>query len=154
MGIEAELERRIQVLEDIEAIRKLKARYWNSVDAKQWENLAECYAEDVVFESPFLGKMEGRDYIVKVLKRAMRNIKTAHQGHNPEIEIRDETAAWGKWALNDCVETPDNKILKGYGHYEEDYIKENGFWKIKKSILTYVFRESSSESLKTLPDKL
>lgn len=150
MAITADLQRRIQVLEDIEAIKKLKAKYWNSVDTKQWEGLTECYTADVIFECPLLGRVEGRDFIVKVLKRSMKNVKTAHQGHNPEIEIISETTARGKWALNDHVEMPDNQFFKGYGHYEDDYVKENGFWKIKKSILTYAFQESSNEALKSV----
>jgi ketosteroid isomerase-like protein len=62
----SDLERRIQTLEDTEEIKKLKARYWYYVDNKQWDNLADCYVEDVVFESPQLGKMEGRDFIARV----------------------------------------------------------------------------------------
>lgn len=143
MNTISDLERKIQVLEDIEAIKKLKAKYWNSVDTKQWDNLADCYTEDVVFDSPHLGRMEGRDFIVKVLKRAMKNVKTAHQGHNPEIEIIDNITAKGRWALNDRVEMANNKYFKGYGHYEEDYIKENGAWRINNSKLTYIFQENS-----------
>ena len=138
-----DIERKIQTLEDIESIKRLKARYWNSVDNKQWENLADCLTTDIIFESPQLGVMEGRDYIVKVLKRATRTVKTAHHGHNPEIEIVDENTARGRWALNDRVETAYNKSQKGYGHYEEDYVKEDGSWKIKRSKLTYIFQEGS-----------
>ena len=142
----SDLERKIQILEDIEAIKKLKARYWNSVDTQQWDNLADCYAEDVIFESPHLGRVEGRDFIVKVLKRAMKNVKTAHQGHNPEIDITAETTATGRWALNDRVEMADRKIFQGCGHYEEDYIKQAGRWKIKRSRLTYIFQENFPNS--------
>lgn len=141
----SELERRIQVLEDIEAIKRLKAKYWNSVDNKQWETLAECYAEDMAFDDAHFGRMEGRDYIVKVLKRAMRNIKTSHQGHNPEIEIISDTTAKGRWALNDRVETPDGKYMKGYGIYEDEYKKIKGHWQIKSSKLTYMFQENSPD---------
>jgi hypothetical protein len=143
MSIESDLERRVRVLEDIEAIKRLKARYWNSVDNQQWDNLAACYAEDVVFESPWLGRMEGSGHIVRVLKRAMKNIRTAHQGHNPDIEIQSDTSARGRWALNDRVEMPDNKCLQGYGHYEDEYIKENGAWKIKSSVYTYLLQKNS-----------
>jgi hypothetical protein len=149
MNIEAGLESRIRTLEDIEAIKRLKAKYWNSVDTKQWENLAECFAVDAVFASPFLGEMTGRDHILRVLKRAMKNVKTSHQGHNPEIEIIDRTTARGRWALNDHVEMPGSLSMAGYGHYEEDYINENGAWKIKRSKLTYIFQEGSPEVLKS-----
>jgi len=139
-----ELERKIQEYHDIEAIKKLKARYWRSVDTQQWDVLADCLAADIIFESPFFDCMEGRTYVVKVLKRAMRNVRTFHQGHNPEIEITDGSSANGKWALNDCVETADKQFSKGYGRYDDEYVKDGGAWKIKKSVLTYVFQEKST----------
>ena len=139
MTAESDLERRIRILEDIEAIKKLKAKYWASVDSHNWEALAECMTEDLVFENPFFGKMEGRDFVVKVLKRSMRNVKTCHQGHNPDIEITGEATATGKWSLNDRVEGPDRTISTGYGIYQDEYVKKNGTWKIKTSILNYIF---------------
>jgi hypothetical protein len=143
MNPESDLERRVQVLEDIESIKRLKAKYWNSVDNKQWEALSECLSDDYQFESPHLGAMEGRSFIVKVLKRAMKDIKTVHQGHNPEIDIDSPASARGRWALNDRVETPDGGFFSGYGHYEDEYVKENGSWKIKKSKYAYVVEQSS-----------
>ncbi|MBN1190798.1 MAG: nuclear transport factor 2 family protein [Dehalococcoidales bacterium] len=142
MNSEPDLQRRIQILEDIEAIKRLKARYWNSVDNKQWEELAGCLAEDFIFDSPHLGRMEGRDHIVKVLKRAMKYVTTAHQGHNPEIDIIDDSTARGRWALNDRVETADQGSLSGYGHYEESYVKQDGVWKIKQSKYSYTFQNA------------
>jgi len=139
-----ELERKVQELQDIEEIIKLKARYWRSVDTQQWDILAECFTENIIFESPFFDCMEGKTYVVKVLKRAMTNVKTFHQGHNPEIEITDRSSARGRWALNDCVETGDRQFSKGYGRYEDEYVKDGGAWKIKKSVLTYVFQEKST----------
>jgi hypothetical protein len=143
MSPESDLEQRIQVLEDIELIKRLKAKYWNSVDNKQWEALADCLTEDFQFDSPQLGAMEGRDFIVKVLKRAMKNVTTVHQGHNPEIDIDGPATARGRWALNDRVESPDRGFFSGYGHYVDEYFKENGGWKIKKSKYTYLIEQTS-----------
>ena len=137
-----DLEVRLQNLEDIEAIKTLKAKYWNSIDSKQWDSLSECYAEDVVFDDAHFGRLEGRDYIVKVLKRAMKNIRTSHHGHNPEIEIITNTSARGRWAMNDCIEIPDQRTMQGYSFYQDEYIKVNGFWKIKKSKLTYLIQRN------------
>jgi len=38
-----DLTRRIQHLEDIEAIKQLKYRYWRHLDLKQWDELAELF---------------------------------------------------------------------------------------------------------------
>jgi hypothetical protein len=57
-----QIERRSQVLEDAEAIRNLKARYAavcdNQYDA---DGIASLFTEDAVWESPALGRFEGRD---------------------------------------------------------------------------------------------
>src|SRR5690242_21623549 len=54
------IERRLQVLEDAEAIRNLKARYAalcdNQYDA---DGIASLFTEDAVWESPALGRFEG-----------------------------------------------------------------------------------------------
>jgi ketosteroid isomerase-like protein len=59
-----QIERRLQVLEDAEAIRNLKARYAalcdNQYDA---DGIASLFTEDAVWESPALGRFEGRDTI-------------------------------------------------------------------------------------------
>ena len=56
--------RRLQVLEDAEAIRHLKARYAalcdNQYDA---DGIASLFSEGAVWESPALGCFEGRDAI-------------------------------------------------------------------------------------------
>ena len=52
------IERRLQLLEDAEAIRNLKARYAalcdNQYDA---EGIANLFTEDAVWESPRLGRL-------------------------------------------------------------------------------------------------
>src|SRR5258707_13496753 len=58
------IERQLQVLEDAEAIRNLKARYAalcdNQYDA---DGIASLFTEDAVWESPALGRFERREAI-------------------------------------------------------------------------------------------
>jgi hypothetical protein len=53
----------------------------------------------------------------------------------PEIELTSETTATGTWSMFDYVQMPE-LTLKGYGHYEEEYLKEDGKWRIKNLLLT------------------
>ena len=133
---------KIQVLEDIEAIKRMKARYWYCVDNRDWEGLAECYAEDADFECPMTGRLQGRKFIVRFLQRVMKDVKTVHQGHSPEIEIIDAASARGRWGLNDYVRTAEKGSFRGYGYYEDEYVKTGGAWQIRKSRLTYIIREN------------
>jgi ketosteroid isomerase-like protein len=58
------LERRLQALEDAEAIRNLKARYAALCDAQyDADGIAMLFTEDVLWESPGLGRFEGREAI-------------------------------------------------------------------------------------------
>ena len=58
-----------------------------------------------------------------------------HYGHMPEIEVTSPTTAKGIWAMTDYLRLP-NCIYKGYGHYEETYVKEKDGWKMKTILLT------------------
>ena len=56
---EKELEKRIAQLEDIEAIRQLKARYCLYVDQRNEDAWVSLFTEDVVWESDKFGIHEG-----------------------------------------------------------------------------------------------
>ena len=58
------IERRLQALEDSEAIRNLKARYAALCDRQyDAEGIAALFTADAVGESPGLGRFEGREAI-------------------------------------------------------------------------------------------
>jgi hypothetical protein len=60
----AQLEQRVQVLEDVNAIRHLKARYAASCDDQyNPDGLAALFTEDAVWESQGLGRFEGWEAI-------------------------------------------------------------------------------------------
>ena len=60
----AELEKRVRAVEDVEAIRNLKARYAAYCDDNyNADKIAELFVEDAVWESGTLGKFKGREAI-------------------------------------------------------------------------------------------
>jgi ketosteroid isomerase-like protein len=62
------LEERVRVLEDIEAIRKLKARYCAACDDNHnAETLGTLFAEDASWEATNMGRADGRPAIQKML---------------------------------------------------------------------------------------
>ena len=133
-----ELEARVRALEDIEAIRALKARYWRFVDGKRWDDLADCFTDDVVLEvEPTASypamRVEGRGKLIRHLEKTLGSAITVHQGHNAEIEITGSDTARGIWPLYDRI--PD-MAFEGWGHYEEEYLREGGRWWIKRTRLT------------------
>jgi hypothetical protein len=126
---------------DVEAIKRLKARYFRLMDTKRWEEWALVFAKDAVMEVPEANMVNyGRDEIVQRVSSALQHARTAHHGHMPEIELTGPDTARGTWAMFDCVEWPRSESgarvgLQGYGHYHEEYVREDGEWRIARTRL-------------------
>ncbi|MBW2713236.1 MAG: nuclear transport factor 2 family protein [Deltaproteobacteria bacterium] len=144
-------------LEEIEAIKQLKYRYFRFLDSKMWEELGECFTEDAV--SAYSGgrwSFEGRAAIMEFLSTALssENIVSMHQGHHPEIKILDSEHAEGIWYLEDYVITvggsaPElgaDTILHGAGFYHDEYVKVDGEWKFKHTGYERTFEEHQDRS--------
>lgn len=125
-------------MDDIEAIKQLKARYFRTLDTKDWDGYRSVFTEDVVMDTSASGGgvIEGIDAFLAFLQEALADAVTVHQGHMPEIEITSETTATGVWALHDIIIWPTGMRLDGYGHYHETYEKGADGWRIKTSTLT------------------
>jgi hypothetical protein len=125
-------------VDDVEAIKQLKARYFRLMDTKDWVGMRKVFVEDVYIDTTDSGGrvVEGADDFMAGLKEILADVVTVHHGHMPEIELTSETTAKGIWALQDLLWWPDGSELYGYGHYHEEYEKVDGRWRIKKMTLT------------------
>jgi hypothetical protein len=125
-----------------EQIKQLKARYFRFVDTQDWDALSDVFTKDAVLQwGPEEGQvMEGRDAILAGLTANLEGAVTCHHGHMPEIELIDEDHARGIWSMTDRVDHPDF-LLIGYGHYHEEYLREEGCWRIQRLRLTRLHEE-------------
>ena len=124
--------------DEIEAIRRLKARYFRLMDTKDWDGMREVFTDDVVIDTSEAGGQvaRGADEFMAFLREALGDAVTVHHGHMPEIDLTSDTTATGIWALNDIIIWSSGMRLDGYGHYHETYEKSDGEWRIKSSKLT------------------
>ena len=124
--------------EDIEAIKRLKARYFSCLDTKDWAGLRALFTDDLVADSTEAGGrvIDGADAFIAFLQEVLAGATTVHQGHMPEIELTSPTTATGIWALHDIVIWPTGLRLDGHGHYHETYAKTDAGWRISTSRLT------------------
>jgi uncharacterized protein (TIGR02246 family) len=125
-------------VDDIEAIRQLKARYFRTMDTKDWAGMRRVFADGVVMDTTSSGGgvISGADEFLAFLEPTLRDVVTVHHGHMPEIELRSATTATGIWSMEDMLRWPDGSEMHGYGHYHETYAKVDGEWRIATSTLT------------------
>jgi uncharacterized protein (TIGR02246 family) len=125
-------------VDDIEAIRQLKARYFRTLDTRDWARYRRVFTDDVVVDTTGSGGecITGADAFLQYLGTALEGATTVHQGHMPEITLTSETTAAGVWALHDIVIWPNGVRLEGFGHYHETYVKQDDDWLIASSRLT------------------
>jgi uncharacterized protein (TIGR02246 family) len=137
-----------QLLE-LEAIKRLKARYFRCMDTKDWDAWAQVFTEDATLEFDLavstLGRpgnpaprLAGRDAIVRQVSRDLATTETVHHGHMPEIELLSDTQARGIWAMEDIVDYGGHNVIRGFGHYHETYAKRDGQWRISSVHLTRI----------------
>ena len=134
------LNARIQKLEDIEAIKCLKARYFRVSDAKDPEGMRSCYADDATVDFDTMGQFDA-DGIVSLFRDmgCVDQVVDMHRGANPEIVIDESTngsntAASGTWAMTYfTLNTQEQLFFQLGGFYEDQYIKRDNQWKILSS---------------------
>ncbi len=136
----------IESLCSIEEIKQLKSRYFLFLDTKQWVKWRAIFTDDAIFEGTAKLYRNADEFVAATSKR-LAPAKTIHQGHMPEIRLLEPGRARGIWAMYDWVEfpTPDadglfagQRGFVGYGHYQEEYRKEDDVWKIAHLRLTRI----------------
>ncbi len=141
----------------IEEIRRLKARYFRTMDTKDWEGFAAVFAPDATMDmsgevrdrshdrdgdrdgDPDAGVTRGNEAIAAFVRAAVDNVTTVHHGHMAEIEVTSPTTAAGVWAMEDVLRWPEGapiRSLHGFGHYHETYVNLDGAWLIATIVLT------------------
>jgi hypothetical protein len=126
-------------LAEIEAIKQLKARYFRLLDTKQWDAWRELFSGD--FEADVDGggvhptvHFASPEEMVASNRELLAEAVTVHHGHMPEIALTGPDTATGVWAMMDIVTLGAG--FRGYGHYHEEYVKQDGRWRIRRLRLT------------------
>lgn len=143
------LAQRIQALEDLEAIKRLKYRYWRCLDLKLWDELAGCFAADATVDyGSGRYRFEGVDAIMQFLRESLGRESGklgCHHGHHPEIDLTGETTARGTWALDNYLfNAAEKRGVRIAAYYHDEYVKVGGKWSIRHTGYTTVFHEEWS----------
>jgi hypothetical protein len=138
----AELEQRLTRLEDIEAIKQLKARYLNACDRQDPEAVRVCFAKgEVIIDMSYFGRCENRDEFVDgilVRRGCHEYVLDMHHCANPEIELLDAANATGVWCLDyRNINTQDETVTLMSALYHDRYSKIDGDGKVSGSRTEY-----------------
>jgi uncharacterized protein (TIGR02246 family) len=124
------LERRLQALEDAEAIRNLKARYAALCDDNYNANgIAALFTEDAVWDSPGLGRFEGRDAIRDFFRGAGGIFSFAiHYSLNGQIQVDGDTAHAQWYLFMPCTLADGNRAMWRASVEHEHYRRVDDAW--------------------------
>lgn len=152
-----DLSARLQALEDIEAIRQLKARYLFCCDRKDAAGMRACFMDGKVeIDYGIVGRFDSADALVKVFVEVGCHdyMVEMHHGVNPQIERISGQLARGTWGLHYfLINTRDRTMTQLAGYYEDEYANTAGGWKIAKTkfVATSTFvLDTGSEAAKAV----
>ena len=141
-----ELRKKVQRLEDVDAIKKLQRAYGYYLEHWMAEDIIDCFADGPdcslkVAAGYYQGKESLRDFFHHGKKDVVMEYATNGEFLHQVMQLAgvvdvdpDGLRAWGRWygfGVN-AFPVKDNKINPGWmnGVYEVEYIKQNGTWKL------------------------
>ncbi|MCY1371856.1 Bile acid 7-alpha dehydratase [compost metagenome] len=144
----------LQQLLAIEAIKRLKARYFHCMDFKDWDGLRDVFSAEAVFD--VRGALEvaipnsvytdpplhGIDNIVAYIRQGLTPLVSVHYGHMPHITLLTADTAEGIWSLEDWLYSAAG-TFHGQGHYHERYVQTDQGWRIQQLRLTRLHVQSN-----------
>lgn len=125
----------LQVLLDIEAIKRVKHAYFRCIDTGNFEELATLFHPEVTVHfrgGTYEWKLTGRDEYVSSVSESFHTRSVGHHnGHHPEINILSATEATGVWYLADDMWILNHAAYTtGTAIYWDRYEKVDGRWLI------------------------
>jgi hypothetical protein len=135
----------------IEDIGRTKAEYFRCIDEQDWDGLVNVFTPDAETDmrdavepyNPDLLSNDPKEF-AKNNAFVLKDVKTAHFGYMPRIDILSEDEAAGVWSMEDWLWVPEgNPVMPagrmhGWGHYHDRYKRIDGRWLISGTRLTRV----------------
>ena len=140
MNSDQELIRRVERLEDIEAIRRVMWEYGLAADDRREcrvnvERTMALFAPAGVWDNSRFGRIEGREAVRDYLSKAPARIEwSLHYLIDTQIEVSiDRRTARGRWYLLESArmvnpKTGRNEMVWITGVYDNEFLREDGRW--------------------------
>jgi hypothetical protein len=136
----SKLEQRKSRIEDVKHIKRLQRAYGYYVDEALWDEVADLFATngtiEIGLDGIYVGKERVREYLYALnggkagLSEGQLN---EHFQLMPVVTVApDGTTAKARWRALILVGRLGESAIWGEGPYENEYVKEDGVWKLKK----------------------
>jgi hypothetical protein len=135
----AALEQRKGLVEDANAIERLQAAYGYYIDRGLWDEASDLFADEgtleIALDGIYVGKARVREYLY-ALGDGRRGLADGQLGEHlqvmPVISVApDGLTAKARWRAIVLLGELGGDAFWGEGPYENEYVKEQGVWKIK-----------------------
>jgi hypothetical protein len=132
----AQIAHQIQNSQDVFAINNLQDAYGYYVDKTKWDEVTDLFTDDGSVEIGLRGVYEGKER-VRAYMHHLGDLKYGtlfnHSQLQPIVTVDpDGLHARGRFRAYMQVGTLEKRAQWGDAIYENEYVKENGVWKIKK----------------------
>jgi hypothetical protein len=140
-----QLQKRLQLLEDKDALATLLNRYCNTADAKNWEGYANTYIDEgavMTFES--WGDVVGKEKITKAASAEQVFEGLQHTMTNMEFQVDGSDKASGTAYLWFCAtpETANPEINYAFGGpYRFEFARTSKGWRISHMWLRKIWAQ-------------
>jgi hypothetical protein len=135
----AALEQRKTRIEDVNALERLQAAYGYYVDRALWDEAANLFADDgtieIALDGVYVGRERVREYLYALGSGAQGlpdGRLSEHLQVMPVITLAlDGLSAKARWRAITLSGELGGDAFWGEGPYENEYVKDDGVWKIK-----------------------
>ncbi len=155
----ADLDRRIGLLEDAEAVERLHAIYGYYLARNQWDNLAGIFAQNGVIEIAMRGQYVGHASVRRNLNLYGRpgvqfGLLHNHMQFQPVIDVAPDgkSAKMRSRALS-IMGNYDRLGMWMGGVYENEYVKVDGVWQIERDQVFNTYFTPYNVGWKHLPQR-
>ena len=137
------VERKAQGAQDQLDVANLQRIYGYYVDKSQWEQVADLFARDAVLEINGRGRFIGHERIREYMRHfgpPKDGLLMNHMQLQPVIHVADDgQSANGRIRALMMVGQLGDHAMWGEAIYENEYVKEDGAWKIARLKAWQVF---------------
>jgi hypothetical protein len=145
--ITEQLQSRLQILEDKEALATLLNRYCNIADAKDWQGYADTYIDEgaiMTFES--WGDIVGKENIARTASAEQVFEGLQHTMTNMQFQVDGSNKATGTAYLWFCATPETSKPEVHYafgGPYKFDFQRTDKGWRISRMRLRRIWAQGT-----------